>query len=107
MSRKIVGRCLGLRRVRNYATSFHNFSQNYFTSFSSSQSGEADLRTGVVSGSEKTEADKPAGRQAKSFELEGNPRQLPRPEDIKINKIGKIIHVGGRVRKDDGRKPVR
>ena len=30
----------------------------------------------------KTGADKPAGRQAKRFELEGNPRQLPRPEDI-------------------------
>ena len=39
---KIEGRCLGLRRVRNYATSFHNFSQNYFTPFSSSQSGEAN-----------------------------------------------------------------
>ena len=59
--RKDEGRCLGLRRVRNYATSFHNFSQNYFTSFSSSQSGEADLRTGVVPGSEKPEPTSPKG----------------------------------------------
>ena len=35
-------RCLGLRRVRNYATPFYNFLQNYFTPFSSSQSGEAN-----------------------------------------------------------------
>ena len=40
--RKDEGRCLGLRRVRNYATPFHNFLQNYFTPFSSSQSGKAN-----------------------------------------------------------------
>ncbi len=36
------GYFLGLRSVRNYATPFHNFLQNYFTPFSSSQSGEAN-----------------------------------------------------------------
>ena len=44
-------------------------------------------------GERKTEADKPAGRQAKRFELEGNPIQLPRPEDIKhkISNFDKYI----------------
>ena len=36
------GYFLGLRSVRNYATPFHNFLQNYFTPFSSSQSGKAN-----------------------------------------------------------------
>ena len=39
---KLNARCLGLRRVRNYATPFYNFLQNYFTPFSSSQSGKAN-----------------------------------------------------------------
>ncbi|MCI5824923.1 MAG: hypothetical protein MRZ90_08305 [Candidatus Gastranaerophilales bacterium] len=40
-------RCLGLRRVRNYATPFHNFLQNCSTSFSSSQSGKANDESAV------------------------------------------------------------
>ena len=39
---------LGLRSVRNYATPFHNFLQNYFTPFSSSQSGKANCESAVA-----------------------------------------------------------
>ena len=39
---------LGLRSVRNYATGFHNFLQNYFTPFSSSQSGKANCESAVA-----------------------------------------------------------
>ena len=49
----LKARCLGLRRVRNYATPFHNFLQNYFTPFSSSQSVKAN--------------DESAARHIKSF----------------------------------------
>ena len=75
-------RCLGLRRVRNYATGFHNF-YKIVPLRSVPHNQASGFLNGLCPGERTDRAGLCKAHKARLCELGANPRRLPRPEDLK------------------------